>query len=465
MKTIKETSSLIKAGKLSPVEATRELLRRIDIYDIELNSFVTVCGDYALERAAECEKEIQSGNYIGPLHGIPIAVKDICETKGIRTSVGSKVLQDWVPTRDAEIVKKLKQSGAILLGKLNMTEFAMGRYHPDLPRPKNPWNKDVWVGASSSGSGVAVSAGLCMGAIGTDTGGSIRYPSATCSLVGIKPTYGLVSREGVFPLSQRLDHVGPICRSVDDAEIFLNSLLDSPLPKDNTPLKNIRIGVDEEYIKEGVNSEVSESVFQAINVFEELGAKLVEVKVPTLIGGDDTWITVTMVDALKDHSKFFPTNRSLYGPFGDHLAVAAEVAPAVFERCVNYGNNFRQDFHKLFNEVDVIMCPTMVTIPPALTDNATYDSKLRNSIAGKGYSGTSDAEWSEYSDRIGKFTVPFNFSGNPTISLPCGFSSTKLPVSLQIIGKQLHESTIIALGKQYQSATDWHTINPSGFGF
>jgi amidase len=461
MKTIKETSSLIKAGKLSPVEATRELLRRIDIYDIELNSFVTVCGDYALERAAECEKEIQSGNYIGPLHGIPIAVKDICETKGIRTSVGSKVLQDWVPTRDAEIVKKLKRSGAILLGKLNMTEFAMGLYHPELHRPKNPWGKDVWVGASSSGSGVAVSAGLCMGAIGTDTGGSIRYPSATCSLVGIKPTYELVSRDGVFPLSQRLDHVGPICRSVDDAEIFLNSLIDTDIPKVNTPLNNIRIGVDQEYIKNGVNPEVSDLVFQAINVFEELGAKLIEVKVPTLVGGDDTWVTVTLVDALKDHEEFFPRNRSLYGPFGDQLEGAADIDPAVFEQCITYGDNFRQDFNKLFDDVDVIMCPTMVTIPPAL--------KARNSMRGGDDVMSdwtiSDADWGEYSDRIGKFTAPFNFSGNPTISLPCGFSSTKLPVSLQIIGKQLHESTIIALGKQYQSATDWHTINPSGFGF
>ncbi|PZC43884.1 MAG: amidase [Chloroflexi bacterium] len=461
MKTIKETSSLIKAGKLSPVEATRELLRRIDIYDIELNSFVTVCGDYALERAAECEKEIQSGNYIGPLHGIPIAVKDICETKGIRTSVGSKVLQDWVPTRDAEIVKKLKRSGAILLGKLNMTEFAMGLYHPELHRPKNPWGKDVWVGASSSGSGVAVSAGLCMGAIGTDTGGSIRYPSATCSLVGIKPTYELVSRDGVFPLSQRLDHVGPICRSVDDAEIFLNSLIDTDIPKVNTPLNNIRIGVDQEFIKNGVNPEVSDLVFQAINVFEELGAKLIEVKVPTLVGGDDTWVTVTLVDALKDHEEFFPRNRSLYGPFGDQLEGAADIDPAVFEQCITYGDNFRQDFNKLFDDVDVIMCPTMVTIPPAL--------KARNSMRGGDDVMSdwtiSDADWGEYSDRIGKFTAPFNFSGNPTISLPCGFSSTKLPVSLQIIGKQLHESTIIALGKQYQSATDWHTINPSGFGF
>jgi amidase len=461
MKTIKETSSLIKAGKLSPVESTRELLRRIDIYDIELNSFVTVCGDYALERAAECEKEIQSGNYIGPLHGIPIAVKDICETKGIRTSVGSKVLQDWVPTRDAEIVKKLKRSGAILLGKLNMTEFAMGLYHPELHRPKNPWGKDVWVGASSSGSGVAVSAGLCMGAIGTDTGGSIRYPSATCSLVGIKPTYELVSRDGVFPLSQRLDHVGPICRSVDDAEIFLNSLIDTDIPKVNTPLNNIRIGVDQEYIKNGVNPEVSDLVFQAINVFEELGAKLIEVKVPTLVGGDDTWVTVTLVDALKDHEEFFPRNRSLYGPFGDQLEGAADIDPAVFEQCITYGDNFRQDFNKLFDDVDVIMCPTMVTIPPAL--------KARNSMRGGDDVMSdwtiSDADWGEYSDRIGKFTAPFNFSGNPTISLPCGFSSTKLPVSLQIIGKQLHESTIIALGKQYQSATDWHTINPSGFGF
>ena len=217
--------------------------------------------------------------------------------------------------------------------------------------------------------------------------------------------------------------------------------------------------MDEEYIKNGVNPEVSDLVFQAINVFEELGAKLIEVKVPTLVGGDDTWVTVTLVDALKDHEEFFPRNRSLYGPFGDQLEGAADIEPAVFEQCITYGDNFRQDFNKLFDDVDVIMCPTMVTIPPAL--------KARNSmrVGDDVMSDISDADWGEYSDRIGKFTAPFNFSGNPTISLPCGFSSSRLPVSLQIIGKQLDESTIISLGKQYQSATNWHSINPPGFGF
>ena len=459
MKTIKETAALIHSGKISPVEATRELLGRIDTYDIELDGFVTVCGDYALERAAECEKEIQSGNYLGPLHGIPIAVKDICETQGVRTSVGSKVFRNWLPERDAEVVKKLKQSGAILLGKLNMTEFAMGRYHPDLPRPKNPWNRDVWVGASSSGSGVAVSAGLCMGAIGTDTGGSIRYPSATCSLVGIKPTYGLVSTEGTFPLSRRLDHVGPICRSVDDVEIFLNSLLDSPLDTDKTPINHIRIGVDEEYIKTGVNQEVSDLVFEAINLFEGLGAKLVEVKVPALSGGDDTWATVTLVDALKDHTEFFLRDRSLYGPFGDQLEYASDLDPAVVEKCLVYGNTFRQDFNEIFDDIDAIMCPTMVTTIPNLTDIKSYNN------GDDVMPDISDADWGAYSDRIGKFTAPFNFSGNPAMSLPCGFSSNRLPVSLQIIGKQFGESTIISLGKQYQSVTNWHTINPPGFGF
>jgi len=446
MKTIQEASTLIKSGKLSPVEATRELLGRIDVFDIELNSFATVCGDYALQRASECEKQIQSGNYISPLHGIPIAVKDICETAGLRTSVGSKVLQEWVPKRNSDVVKKLTQAGAVLLGKLNMTEFAMGSYHPELPRPINPWGEDLWVGASSSGSGVAVSAGLCMGSIGTDTGGSIRFPAATCSLVGIKPTYDLVSRKGIFPLSDRLDHAGPICRSVEDAEIVLNSLIDTKMMPTAIELRDIRIGVDENYIKQGVHGEVSELVIKAIRLFEQLGAKLVEVKMPTLVGGDDTWRTVTMGDALKAHSKFFPSNRSLYGPFGDLLQEATEVDPNLFEQCITYGNNFHDDFNKLFDDVDVIMCPTMVTVPPSGTNHF-------------------DADWKEYHGRVGAFTCPFNFSRNPTVSLPCGFSSNTLPISLQIVGKKFHEDTIISLGKVYQSATDWHTKNPSGFGF
>ena len=224
MKTLAEAASLIESGRLSPVEATRELLSRIDTLDLQLNSYISVQGDRALERARRAEREIASGDYRGQLHGMPIAVKDLLEMAGTRTTVGSRALYEWTPDRDATVVRRLEEAGAVILGKLNMTEFAMGWYHPQMPIPKNPWAEDRWAGASSSGTGVAVAAGLAMAGIGSDTGGSIRLPSACCGVTGIKPTFGVVSRHGVFPLASSFDTVGPMARSVEDAAIMLDAM-------------------------------------------------------------------------------------------------------------------------------------------------------------------------------------------------------------------------------------------------
>ena len=268
-KTITEIAPLLETKEISPLELTRAMLERIDTLDDELCSYNMITADFALEQAEKAEKAIQGGNYLGPLHGIPIGIKDLIFTKGIVTTCSSPILADWVPDHDATVMNKLNKSGAVMLGKLSMTEFALSGYHPDHEPPKNPWSKEHWPGVSSSGSGVATAASLCFASLGTDTGGSIRYPSAACGVVGIKPTYGKVSRHGVFPLAESLDHIGPITRSVADAAAVLQVIagydyqdvtsLDHPLPDYSASLgkciKGLRIGVDEKYCSENVTPE------------------------------------------------------------------------------------------------------------------------------------------------------------------------------------------------------------------
>lgn len=454
MKTITEAAALIQDGQLSPVEATREMLSRIDTLDLRLNSYLSVWGDRALERAKTAEKEISSGNYRGPMHGMPIAVKDLLETAGELTTAGSKVLRDWIPDRDATVVRLLEEAGAVILGKLNMTEFAMGWYHPDMPIPKNPWDEDRWAGASSSGTGAAVAAGLCMAGIGSDTGGSIRMPSAACGVTGIKPTFGVVSRHGVFPLANSLDTVGPMARSVEDAAIFLDAIagFDSADPNSvpglagdyrsgvGRPVKGLRVGVDRSYITKDVEPAVSEAVLAAIDVLGDLGAELVEVEVPQLDGGKETWWIVDSVDALDAHRETFPERATDYGPFTKLLLDALKTRPEDYARARDRGQQFAGRLNRVYQSVDVIACPSMPMLP------WTVDGDTGGTLP-------TEVPW-------WKFTVPFNFSRNPTISVPCGMSVEGLPHSLQLVGRHFEERTIIALAHAFEQATEWHTKHP-----
>src|SRR5215210_941244 len=266
-KTLTEVAALIKKKEVSPVELTGAMLDRIAVHESKLYSYLTITAELALRQAKEAEQEITKGIYRGPLHGMPIAVKDLCFTKGIRTTCSSKILWDWVPDHNATVVDKLNASGAVLLGKLGMTEFALAGYHPSIHPPVNPWDAERWPGASSSGSGVATAASLCFGSLGSDTGGSIRFPSAACGIVGVKPTYGRVSRYGVFPLGETLDHIGPMTRCVVDAAIILRAIAGFD-PHDPTSqrvtvrdylttvyngVNGVRIGVDEEYCTKGTD--------------------------------------------------------------------------------------------------------------------------------------------------------------------------------------------------------------------
>src|SRR5262249_25242044 len=325
--SLRDVARRIQSKEISPVELTTRMLDRIAAVDGKLKSYATVMREQALEAAKRAEEEIQRGRYRGPLHGVPIAVKDLCYTKGVRTMAGTSIYAGFLPDHDATVVTKLSQAGAVLLGKLNLTEGAMGGYNPARDIPVNPWGEDLWPGASSSGSGVATAAGLCYGSIGTDTGGSIRFPSAANGIVGLKPTWGRVSRHGVFALGESLDHIGPMTRSVADAALVL-SVIAGRDESDDTSLaaplddyaaaidagaKGIRVGVDEQYIARA-SSEVASAVIGAIAEFERIGARIIKVKLPDIEPCMRAWFPICAAEAAAAHAATYPSKAADYGP-------------------------------------------------------------------------------------------------------------------------------------------------------
>ena len=458
-KTISEVSGMIESGVVSPVEVTREMLRRIEEMDVRYRSYATVMADHALKAAQGAEKEISGGRYRGPLHGVPIAVKDLCFTNGVRTMGGSKVYADHVPGFDSTVVEKLESAGAVLLGKLNLTEGAMGGYNPDFQIPLNPWNTDRWTGSSSSGSGVATAAGLCFGSLGSDTGGSIRFPAASCGVVGLKPTWGRVSRYGVLALAESLDHVGPLTRSTADAGIMLQAIagwdlndptsLPEPVPdmlRDiGLGLDGVRIGLDQKYATDGVDPELAQAVLAGIAVLEDLGAEIVEVQMPDVDGYLSAWPVLCSAEALAAHSDHYPSRRDDYGPwFRGWLDMGAKVTGAGYARANNQRAECNGLIRRVFQEIDILACPSMIGPPYPVTPEMGYGP--RDNRRGTVFQ---------------RYTAPYDFNGAPTLSVPCGLNSEGLPLSLQFVGKHLAEPLLCRVGHAYEQATDWHDLHPS----
>ena len=457
LSTLTAVAKRIQARELSPVELTRQMLDRIDTLDKRFHSYVTVLADRALAQAEAAEAEIAGGHYRGPLHGMPLAVKDLCFIKGTPTTCGSQMLADWRPDQNATVVWKLQQAGAVILGKLHLTEFALRWHHPYRPIPLNPWGEGRWPGVSSSGSGVATATGLCFGAIGTDTGGSIRFPAASCGTVGVKPTYGRVSRAGVFPLTASLDHIGPLTRSVADAAAMLQAIAGPdplvptasrrPVPDYLAALAQgiagVRIGVDERYITEGVHPDVSAAVKEAVRVLAELGAQIVAVTVPEpeMTATTQSWLTLTGADALVAHEGMYPERAAEYGPFRELLDNTAKLRAQDYAKAHALRETFAAQFDPLFEQMDLLLCPTMPTTAPMMDAQG-------NAIIQEGYVRT-------------RYTYVFNFSRNPTLSLPCGFDRTGLPVSLQFVGRHFEEDLLCRVGHAYEQATEWHTHLPT----
>ena len=456
-KTLTEVAGLIKNKEISPVELTGAMLDRIAMYESKLYSYLTVTAELALRQAKEAEQEIVKGKYRGPLHGMPIAVKDLCFTKGIRTTCSSKILFNWIPDYNATVVEKLNAAGAVMLGKLGMTEFALAGYHPSIHPPVNPWDAERWPGASSSGSGVATAASLCFGSLGSDTGGSIRFPSAACGIVGVKPTYGKVSRYGVFPLGESLDHIGPMTRCVEDSAIMLRAIAGFD-PKDPTTrritvrdyldmlrngVKGTRIGVDAEYCTKGVDPQVSASVLATTKVFQELGASIHEVNFP--IGDDPFWFTICAAETAAVHEQFYPARADDYGPtFRSFLEEGVKVKGTEYAQAHAKRQAVCRMLDDVLQKVDLLLCPSM-PMPPMLVKDFRPDAPLSR----------------EASLGLLRHTAPFDLTGSPTISVPCGFSTEGLPMSLQLIGRHDEEGLVMQAGYAYEQATDWHTRRPT----
>ena len=452
-----DAAALIERREVSPVELTRAMLARIERLDPHLHSFLTVTADQALAAAAVAEREIGAGRRRGPLHGVPVAVKDLCDTRGVRTTCASAVRLDHVPDSDATVVQRLAAAGAVMVGKTNLTEFAMTGYHPTLPRPRNPWSASHDTGGSSSGSGAAVAASLCFAALGTDTGGSIRLPSAWCGVVGLKPTYGGVSRAGVFPLGMSLDHVGPMARRVADVAAVFDAIAGFD-PADPTtrrappprcaaaigePLRGMRIGWDEAFVAAGVQRDVMAAVQGALGVLAAHGAEIVAVAVPPVESVLPDWPTLCGGEAAAAHAATYPSRAEQYGTtFRSFLAYAATLRAQDYAAAESRRRDWAGAFAGVFEQVDLFACPSFfMTAPPS--ELLAADAPFSTDIA-----------------PFMRFTAPFNFSGSPTLSVPCGFTADGLPHSLQLVGRHGGEALLCQAGHAYEQATDWHTRRP-----
>ncbi|TNE60863.1 MAG: amidase [Alphaproteobacteria bacterium] len=456
--SISEVSTLLRSGAASPRDLTEAMLARITSLGPALGCYVTVVAERARQQAIVAEREIALGHWRGPLHGIPMGIKDIFYTRGIPTGVGSKILADWVPTYDAHVVERLDDAGAVLLGKHVMTEFAFSGYHPDFDPPRNPWNADRWSGVSSSGSAVAVASCLSFGSFGTDTGGSIRYPAAVNGIVGIKPTFGRISRYGVFPFADSLDHVGAFARSVEDAAILLDAVagrdrrdpLSLRVPVERyraatgRPAKGLAIGYDEGYCARHASPEVADAIADATIALADAGARIVPVNIAALFELCGYFSLVAGAEALLAHVDTFPSRRAEMGPaFAGLLDACANASAIDLARAQAVWARVAARLDGVFDSVDILCLPSMGVPAPTLEEVAPQPRLTPEAMA-------------EYL----AFTAPFNFSGHPTISLPCGLSSGGLPLSLQLVGRATREVDIITAAAAFERATKWHTLRP-----
>ena len=456
-KTIIEVSEALRRGELTSAAVTQTMLDRIESLDATYRSYAHVCRDRALEQARRADQEMAAGLWKGPLHGVPIAVKDLCYTRYAPTAAGTTLHAGFVASFNATVVDRLEVAGAIVLGKLSMTEGAYASHHPDIPAPLNPWNHDAWAGASSSGSGVATAAGLCFGSLGSDTGGSIRLPSAMNGLTGIKPTWGRVSRHGVFALAETMDHIGPMTRSAADGAAMLQAIagwdrqdptsIDAPVPDYMSELgrsiRDLRIGIDRRYALDGTDSEVASALEAAVEVFTELGARFVDVTFPPCEPLVASWNTMCAVETALAHESTYPSKSEFYGPALKGLIEAGRAATGL-EIARNHLRRaeFTEALATMFRAIDCLLIPTIPMRGPSVARIANIGEDA-NLLAG-----------------IIRFTCPFDLSGTPTITLPSGFDSTGLPITLQLAGARLGEPVLIRAGHAFQTQTDWHRRHP-----
>jgi aspartyl-tRNA(Asn)/glutamyl-tRNA(Gln) amidotransferase subunit A len=462
--SLSDVSQLVRNKKVSPVELTQECLRRIEQLNPKLNAFISVTADSALADARASEAEIQRGGWKGPLHGVPIALKDLVDTAGVRTTAASGLFKDRVPTQDAEVVRRLKAAGAVLLGKTNLHEFAYGgssaiSYFGPV---RNPWNVAYSPGGSSGGSAAAVAAQLCYGAIGTDTGGSIREPAGYCGIVGLKPTYGRVSAAGVVPCAWSLDHVGPMTSTVMDAALMLQAIagydpqdpgsFDLPVPDYvatiAAPASSLRLGIPRAYFYEGLHANIQAAMESALSVLKRLTRTQRDI---APLATDGTYasvmnpaITIVLAETYEYHKDYALKSPELYQASTiKRIRAGADVTAPAYVQARRQLDQARHAVARVFDDVDLVITPTSPVPPFAIADLMDPDTNRLKEL------------------QMLHNTRPFNMLGLPTISVPCGFTADGLPIGMQISGAPGAEATVLRLAHAYEQATEWHTRKPN----
>ena len=452
--TISQAAAAIRAGATSAVELTRLCLARVELLDGLLNAFITVTADAALDEARQADRDLAAGRDRGPLHGIPVAIKDLVDTRGVLTTYGSRYYSDHVPEEDAAVITRLRDAGAVFLGKTGLHELAFGTtsVNPFFGAIGNPWRPDHHPGGSSGGSAVAVAAGMAFAAIGTDTGCSIRLPAQCCGGVGHKPTYGLVSAAGVLPLVPSMDHVGPMTRSVRDAALMLEAIasrdendpgdvsqaLDDLIERMEAPIAGGFVGIPTDYFFEGGDEDVKLIVKEAIGVFEELGATVEFVDLPdcheAYSEANATFSEVVDVhrEALADDIEAFSE------PLRARYSSMTRYSPAAYEKAQRFRKAFTRGMEEVLERVDVLAMPTAtVAAAPIAAQPPEHDKERR------------------------KNACIFDFTGQPSISVPCGFTSDGLPVGLMICGGRFRDARVLRYAHAFEQATPWHGRHPS----
>jgi len=454
-----ELAAHLRSRAVSPVAVTETLLARIAAVDSKLGAYCDVMATSALREAQAAEQAIARGDYRGSLHGVPVAVKDLCDAAGHPTIAGMPRVRGKVApaTRDATVVRRLRAAGAIVLGKLTLTEGAVAHHHPDVKPPVNPHHADYWSGASSSGTGVAVAAGLCYGALGSDTGGSIRFPSFADGVTGLKPSWGRVSRAGVFPLSPTLDHIGPMARSAADCAALLGALaggdaadptsLAAPVPDYlaalDGALRGVRIGFDPAWATDRVDAAIVASLEACVAVLVDAGATLVPITFPDTRAAVDAWFPLCTAEVALAHAATYPAQASGYGPGLSGLIDGGRAASAQdYARAHAVREELRGAFARLFASVDVVVAPAWMRQNLTLEEFAQFGSR--------------DTDWPE----LVRFTSPFDVAGTPTLSLPSGFTPAGAPFGFQLVGGHLCEDMLLRAGFAWQRVTDFHRRRP-----
>lgn len=442
-------ATLIRNRELSPVALASAMLKRIDKLDPNLESYAYVTSALAMGQAARAEDDVRRGIIRGALHGVPVAVKDLCDTAGIPTAAGFAVLRDRIPAENATVIDRLAASGAVLLGKLRTSEGAFSVHNDGRPAPRNPWSADHWAGHSSSGSGVATAAGLAFATIGTDTGGSIRYPASANGVVGLKPTWGRVSRHGIFPMAASLDHVGAITRSVTDAALMLGIIAGydekdptstrRPVPDYQHHLaaapQNLRIAVDRRLVGDGVNHEVCDTIARAERVFRDLGATFVDVALPPPEPAIEAWFAISGAEAAIAHRELYAQHRTGYSPrLAAFLERGARVDVEALAKAALIRLAWSEHIDLTLLGADAILLPAQCWAPPTLVQMAEHGTDP-GFVAG-----------------LLRFTAPFDLTGHPTLTLPGALGKSGVPIGFQLIGRKFDEATLLGAGLAYETA-------------